>query len=251
MSRNFDLLAEVERETESAPQVQPASAPGDHSVADPYAVRANLAKAAEPAVEPEILRLVRSVFLVNNGSSPRRVVFFGVEDESGSSAVCANTAHALARNSAKPVCVVDANISSARLSRILGINSVVSFPGKSSSIREQCIQISDNLWFAGVDLMTDDRGGLLPINELKQRLGQLSGAFEFLIIDAPGTEVSGDAEILGHVADAAVLVVEANKTRRAAVGKAKESLESSGVRLLGTVLNNRTFPIPERLNRFL
>jgi Mrp family chromosome partitioning ATPase len=179
------------------------------------------------------------------------VVFFGVEDESGSSAVCANAAQALARNTSKPVCVVDANISSARLSRILGITRVISFPGKPSSVREQCIQISDNLWFAGVDLMMDARGGMLPVDELKHQLAQLSSAFEYLIIDAPGTEVSGDAEILGHIADAAVLVVEANRTRRAAVGKAKESLESAGVRLLGTVLNDRTFPIPERLNRFL
>jgi len=45
------------------------------------------------------------------------------------------------------------------------------------------------------------------------------------------------------------LVVEANLTRREVARKAKESLESANVRLLGAVLNNRTFPIPETIYR--
>jgi len=48
-----------------------------------------------------------------------------------------------------------------------------------------------------------------------------------------------------------VLVLEANATRRVAALSAKEALEAAGVRLLGTVLNDRTFPIPEKLYRKL
>jgi Mrp family chromosome partitioning ATPase len=72
-----------------------------------------------------------------------------------------------------------------------------------------------------------------------------------MLIDAPGTSVCGDAQLLGQIADAAILVIEANSTRRLTARKAKESLESAGVRLLGTVLCNRLFPIPERLYRIL
>jgi Mrp family chromosome partitioning ATPase len=45
------------------------------------------------------------------------------------------------------------------------------------------------------------------------------------------------------------LVVQANSTHREAARKAKESLASANVRLLGAVLNKRTFPIPEFLYR--
>jgi Mrp family chromosome partitioning ATPase len=48
-----------------------------------------------------------------------------------------------------------------------------------------------------------------------------------------------------------VLVLEANSTRRVAARKAKQALEASSVRVLGTVLNNRTFPIPEKIYRML
>jgi protein-tyrosine kinase len=48
-----------------------------------------------------------------------------------------------------------------------------------------------------------------------------------------------------------VLVLEANSTRRVAARKAKQALEAANVRVLGTVLNNRTFPIPEKIYRLL
>jgi len=50
---------------------------------------------------------------------------------------------------------------------------------------------------------------------------------------------------LGQLADGVVLIVSANSTREEAGRKAKESLEMAGSRLLGAVLNNRTYPIPQ------
>jgi Mrp family chromosome partitioning ATPase len=59
--------------------------------------------------------------------------------------------------------------------------------------------------------------------------------------------VSREATLFGNLADAAVLVVEAGVTRKSAARKAKESLEAAGVSLIGTILNNRSFPIPEKI----
>jgi len=92
---------------------------------------------------------------------------------------------------------------------------------------------------------------LLPPDELRKRLEQLRDMFEYMLIDAPGTSVCGDAQLLGQVADAAILVIEASSTRRMTARRAKETLEAGGVRLLGTVLNNRSFPIPESLYKRL
>jgi Mrp family chromosome partitioning ATPase len=242
MSRNFDLLAEMERERESGSQAGRASV-AETNVHEPASVTV-------PEL-PQILRLVRSVFLTNNGASPRRVVFFGVEEEGGSGAICAQAARALAQNTSKPVCAVDANVRSARLSQALGIAKTVPIADKFSSLRDQCMQIGGNLWLAGTDLMSNGQGFLLPVDELRFRITQLSTTFEFLLIDAPGAAVSQDAELLAHLADGCVMVIEANKTRRTAAAKAKESLDMTGVRLLGTVLKDRTFPIPERLYKFL
>jgi Mrp family chromosome partitioning ATPase len=87
----------------------------------------------------------------------------------------------------------------------------------------------------------------LPIPDLKLRLKQLQDTFDYVLIDAPGSSVSGDATALGQLTDAVILVIEANRTRRMTARRAKETLEAAGVRLLGTVLRNQSSPLPGRL----
>jgi protein-tyrosine kinase len=100
-------------------------------------------------------------------------------------------------------------------------------------------------------MLADERGALRSVDELRQCLSQLRGVFEYVLIDTPGTSICGNAAILSRVADAAILVIEANSTRRLTARKTKEALDAAGARLLGTVLHNRTFPIPDKLYRTL
>jgi hypothetical protein len=46
-------------------------------------------------------------------------------------------------------------------------------------------------------------------------------------------------------------VLGAHSTRRATARKIKETLEAAQARILGTVLSERTFPVPERIYRRL
>jgi Mrp family chromosome partitioning ATPase len=240
MSRNSELLTQIDIEVGVTDD--PTRLAADRAVAI-VAARG----ASGKACIDETLRLVQRVFLSPNGSAPRQVVFCGVDGENGSSSVCASAGRALAAHSSQSVCLVDANLRSPRLSDRFGVNTTTSFSGTSDSIREQCVQVDGNLWLAGTDMLSDERGSLLSVDKLKHRLAQLHRVFEYVLIDAPGAGVSGDAAILGQIADAVVLVIEANRTRRLTARKAKESLDAAGVRLLGTVLHNRSFPIPGRL----
>ena len=79
----------------------------------------------------------------------------------------------------------------------------------------------------------------------------LRDEFAYVLISAPPVGLYGDAALLGQMADGVVLVLEANSTRRVAALKAKQPLDAAKVRLLGIVLNNRTFPIPEKIYRWL
>ena len=244
MSRNFELLKQLEIEVGAKEELAPAAP-------DRVILKHVSPTNGSELFGEEVLRLVQAIFLPATGRPSRYVVFCGVDGESGSSTVCASTARALALNVTKSVCVVDANVRLPRLSGILGVDTLIPFSSNSISIREQCAKLSDNLWFAGTELFADDRGSLLAVEELKHRFLQLQGAFEYLLVDAPGTLVSGDAALLGQLAGAAVLVIEANSTRKFPARKAKEALDATGVRVLGTVLNNRTFAIPEAIYRRL
>jgi len=243
MSRNFELMTQLELEVGVTDKPKPDST--DHAAA--MNVVPILSGHASSDGGEEMLRLVHRIFLSANGSAPRQVVLCGVDDENGSSSVCARAGLTLAANSSRPVCLVDANVRSPRLSGLFGIEGTNPFSGPSAPLRDQCVKIGGNLWLAGPSILADNSCVLLPPDELKKRLAQLREAFEYMLIDAPGTSVCGDAQLLGLVADAAILVIEANSTRRLTARNAKNSLDAAAVRLLGTVLHNRSFPIPERL----
>ena len=66
-------------------------------------------------------------------------------------------------------------------------------------------------------------------------------------MNGPPAGLDMEAALLGRLSDGIVLVVEANSTRRAAAQIVKQNLRYSGARLLGTVLVERTFPVPEAI----
>ncbi len=247
MSRNFELMTQLELEAGITDKPRPDS-PNRAAAADVVPI---LASHAGNFGGEEMLRIIQRIFLSVNGSAPRQVVLCGVDEKNGSSSVCAMAGRTLAANSARPVCLVDANVRSPRLSGLFGIEGTNPFSGPSAPLRDQCVKIGSNLWLAGPEILADNSRVLLPPDELTKRLALLRETFEYMLIDAPGTSVCGDAQLLGVVADAAILVIEAHRTRRLTARQAKESLDAAGVRLLGTVLHNRSFPIPGGLYKRL
>jgi MinD-like ATPase involved in chromosome partitioning or flagellar assembly len=242
MSRNFDLIKEIERERE-------LTATANHpQVSTPRAViKGVVSQAGGNPGGKELARLVEGIFLSATAPAPRKVVFCGVDEESGSSSVCASVGRILASKGAKSVCVVDANLRLARLSRILGVDSTIAIHKEASFDPERCAQVDGGLWLAGTDHLADTHGLPLPDMEVERRLTHLGSSFDYLLIDAPGLAICSDAALLGKIADATILVIEAGLTRRAGAVAAKAVLDAAGVRLYGTVLHNWTLPLPETM----
>lgn len=84
-----------------------------------------------------------------------------------------------------------------------------------------------------------------------QALVQLREHFDFVIFDLPPVNVYGDALIIGPRLDAAIIVIEADATRIPEVERARRTLERSGVRFVGSVLNRRRNYIPPFLEEML
>jgi len=63
--------------------------------------------------------------------------------------------------------------------------------------------------------------------------------------------VCNHAMMFGGLLDGVVLVIKANSSRRDSARDAVQELRSANVRVLGAVLNKRTFPIPERIYKRL
>lgn len=94
--------------------------------------------------------------------------------------------------------------------------------------------------------------GLLQSDGVRVLLDALSQRAEYIVVEAPSTSVSADAQSLAGLADAAILVVEAHRTRHVEVRDAAQQLRRVGARLLGAVVLPRlssraattTAPVP-------
>lgn len=86
---------------------------------------------------------------------------------------------------------------------------------------------------------------MLTSHRMEELIAAVSRKYDYVIIDTPPTLSVADANLLAPLADGVLLVVDASKTRRAALAQNMKTLEMGGARILGTVLN-RARPVRHR-----
>lgn len=75
----------------------------------------------------------------------------------------------------------------------------------------------------------------------------LRSEFEYTIIDCPALGESGDLLSVAPFVDGVIVVVEANRTRRAEPVQAEQTITAAGGKLLGYIVNKRTYEVPRWL----
>ena len=182
-------------------------------------------------------------------------MFASIDHGGGCSRICARAAETLARNIRGSVCLVEANLRSPSLPAVFGTTNhhgLTESLLQEGSVRSFTRPVyADNLWLLSSGTLAPDSPELLNSDSLKSRFAELRKEFDFVLVDAPPLTRYSDAVVLGQISDGLILVLEANSTRREAALQVAESLHASNVRVLGAVLNKRTFPIPETLYKKL
>ena len=256
MSKNFELLQRVAKDEYFSVPEEPVPAPP--KAAALISVQKEPADLEIPKLvplrkeppDPEIAKLVQRLFLqAGKGSGPKVVAFSGIAREDRSSWICARAGEILAEQAGTSVCMVEAGFWSPQMhlhpaaANHAGLAEALTTKGP---IRNFAIQLgAQNLWLIPSGLA---KPGFYPsIERYRDRFAELRGSFDYILISAPALSRETEATRMGQLADGVVLVVEANHNRRETVRRAKEQLESAKVRLIGAVLDQRTFPIPEKL----
>jgi Mrp family chromosome partitioning ATPase len=78
-------------------------------------------------------------------------------------------------------------------------------------------------------------------------MDELRASFDFVLFDTPPLAISYDALVVASRSDGLAMVVEANSTNRDMALRAAKDAALANVRMLGVVLNKRTYPIPESI----
>ncbi len=242
MSKNFEILRETGKDLELFQTV-----PEEPRGGDAKSVHVN----GSGRLHAEVLKLIQRTFLSGAPGAPRFVVFTGVDHGNGCSWVCARAAEALASHVEGTVCVVEANLAMPSLHRYFGVSKGDCLSDallQQRPVRDFARSIrGTNLWLMSGPVLPSDLARIVGNRQLEMRFSELCSEFNYILMDAPPVNELAESLMLCRMADGVILVVEANSTRREAARKAKESLEAAHVRLLGAVLNKRTYPIPEVL----
>jgi len=203
----------------------------------------------EQGATQEEIELVRNVFLPPSQSPPRVVVFAGVVSSDGCNHVCGRAAEALAGIVSGSVCIVDSNLRGGPslhqyfdVPNLKGLTESTLQPGPIKQFAQQVTM--DNLWLLTSGFHRLDPEPFLSSESLFSRIAEMRVEFDHVLVAGPPVILYSDAALVGRLFDGFVLVLEANSTRREQALKAREDLEAADVKLLGAVLNNRTFPIP-------
>jgi len=251
MSKNFELLQKMGKED----LLSSTAAGNGHAALNPAG---NAAARATQPVKPgleEVSSFVQQVFLGAGGNVPRTVVFTSTEPGTGCTWVAAHTAEVLAGRIAGSVCVVDANLREPGLHQQFGIENgpgLAEFLQQPDPIRTAIRATSlPNLFVITAGKPGEESQPLLASDRMRMRIHELRSEFDFVLIDAPAMSLGSDPIGLGSLSDGVVLVLKANASRKQTARQAVQSLQEGNAKVLGAVLNQRQFPIPESIYKRL
>jgi hypothetical protein len=191
----------------------------------------------------QIRGLVQQVFFPGWPKASRQVVLCGDDQQVVTLDACARIAHTMAETLPGTVCVVDANLHSPALKSALG-------PVQNSG-NNGAIQVNHKLWFVPAHDLSDAPTGGVSALFLRNKLSELRRRFDYSLIQAPPAEFFNETILLGQLADGVILMLRACITRRAVARRMQHLLQTAKVPMLGAVLMDRTFPVPERIYRKL
>jgi len=274
MSRNFELLQNLGRERDifatEVEELDPSPAPMPETETLPSGLPSMDAtsigampeldvKPSQPEMEAgqkdELNKLVQGVFLGPGGDAPRTVVVASTEPGNGSSWVCARVAEILASHISDPVCVVDANLRTPRLHdefRVENHHGLSNALRENGSVRGFVRQVGRaNLWLLSCGSDANEWSSLVGSERMSMRIAELRREFRYVLIDGPALSGANDSVSLGRSAEGVILVLKANASRREVARKAVQELQAAKVRVLGAILNHRTFPIPDSIYKKL
>jgi len=220
----------------------------DTAMQEPPAVsqRATL----KPKAQEVFSGLWVSLFYSGRVSGKTVLICSSTRKEGASTIACGLAVAGAAPTGAARVALVDFNLRNPSLHKMLRAQGA---PGIGQVLLEGLAPESAAKQInSGLDLYTvgsaDDRFfELLKAEALKKFLDTLRDGYDHVILDAAPVNQFPDAQILADVVGDVVLVARTESTPREAIAQAKKRIEAGGGRLVGTVLNLRTYPIPKFL----
>lgn len=196
--------------------------------------------------QQQLHALIRRVFFPGWSKASRQVVVCGADSHCDTADVCTRMAREMANALPGTVCIVDADLHSPGVARTIS----ASVTDGAETLGTGSISAGKNLWLIKPESIMGRQENDFDAAWLRTRMSELRREFDYTLIHAPPAFRS-ETVVLGQLADGVILVIAAHRTHRSVALRSMEILKGANVLVLGTVLTERRFPIPEKLYQSL
>jgi len=211
-----------------------------------------------PEVEEAYQRLGTNLLVAPEHDPARSQKLLGVTASrhgEGTTTTAAVFASILVRRRGGRVAVVEANFRTPSCDAAFGVKRNGGF-AEFIEGRETLANVAQPSRLGNLFVVTCGHSELTPAAlfdspGLTAALAQLREHFDFVVFDLPPVNVYSDASILAPRLDAALIVIEADRTRIPEVERTRRTLDRVGVKVVGSVLNRRRNYIPSFLEELL
>ncbi|MBP9853817.1 MAG: CpsD/CapB family tyrosine-protein kinase [Candidatus Omnitrophica bacterium] len=209
------------------------------------------------ALISEQYKILRTNILsMNKGKPPKTFIITSSIHAEGKTITALNLAVSLAQAVHKPrVLLVDGDLRKGRVGYYLSVERKIGLSEVlrgEADVKDAVFHIElENLAFIAAGHSPEYPSELLSSENFRKFLNHMQAEFDHIIIDTPPIIAVTDAGILGSQVEGVLLVVQAGRTQRGIVKRAEELLFQSHAKIMGHVLTNIEYHLPEYIYRYL
>lgn len=209
------------------------------------------------ALITEQYKTLRTNIMASNKKTPPKVIVVtsAVHSE-GKSITTLNLAMSIAQMTHKhKVLLIDGDMRRGRVHKYLGTEwkeGLSEYLEGGATLEDVIFKLDiDNLSIIPCGQVPDQPAELLESSAMANFLKDMRKEFDFIIIDSPPIISVTDSGIIGSQADGVLMVIQAGRTQRGIVTRAMELLHQCHARVIGHVLTNIEYHLPEYIYRYL
>lgn len=205
----------------------------------------------------EQYRILRTNLLaIEKPQSPKVLAISSAIHGEGKTVTSINLAITFARDlNKKSILLVDADLRKGTLSKDLGLKTDKGFAdilSNGMNPEEALLNIGiDNLHILPMGNRPHNPVELLSSPKARQVIDGFRKSYDYVIFDCPPVIPVTDAGVLGPMCDGILMVLQAGRTQRGIILHAQDRLQAVHARVLGYVMSNIEYHIPEYIYRYL
>lgn len=192
--------------------------------------------------------LADQMFIFMKVQKLKTILFVSADPDPDNSTISVNLGYALAGIGAN-VLVVDANITRPVVHKLLSLGEM---PGLADVLKNDSLKIEDTVYTKDtnfnvlpVGTVLQDTTGLLDEKHMKPIIKHCRNKYDAVLIDCTLINKMSDIAVLSSTADGVVIIANEGRDHLHATRTTIAMLNKYNANVIGGILNNRTFPIPE------